>query len=287
MKKNRLIQWMALLLTGALLLCFAACNKGPTVEPPTEYFEYEPEETTTEPPTVPTAALGTWRIELRGVPNVLFFSSEDAQYLPKVKIEMITTNPETNLSSSNIYGGITLRSLLNYCGVQNVASVTVTSLLGPFATYNDIMAMAEDTILAWEIDGALIQDDTSPLRMCPRSGQATDFIRQVSSITVVPAAAAMDPSIDPGTGLPWVQPPMGHTSDYNYTTTTTTTWGTFPSSVPGVDAPTTETTTTTTTASTRTWTTRTYASYVGPTTTTANTAKPSWWPDGVPWPPED
>jgi len=284
MKKNRLIQWLALALTGALLLCFAACNSGrAVVEPPTEY-EPEPE-TTTEAPTVPTASLGIWRIELRGVPNVLFFSSEDAQYLPKVQIEMTTTNPETGLSSRNTYGGITLRSLLNYCGVQNVASVTVTSKLGPFATYNDVMAMAEDTVLAWEIDGAEIDADP-PLRMCPRSSaQPTDFIRQVTSLNVVPAAAALDPGLPEQPGFS--DPPMGNNNPAPTTWQTTTTWATYPSSAAGVDPPTTETTTTTTTTTTRIWTTRAYTSYVGPTTTTQNTAKPSWWPDGVPWPPED
>ena len=280
MKKNRLIQWMALLLTGALLLCFAACRKGPPEEPPTEY---EPEsETTTEAPTVPTAALGTWRIELRGIPSVLFFSSEDAQYLPKVQIEMTTISPETGLSSRNTYGGITLRSLLNYCGVQNVVSVDVYSMLGTTATYNDVMSMAEDTVLAWEIDGAPVPGDP-PLRMCPRNGQPADFVKQVSSLNIVPASGV------PVTEQTWPTPPMGNNEGANNTTTTRpTTWQTYPSSDPNVEPPTTETTTTTTTTTAaRSWTTMNWTSYTNTSRTTTTTGKPSWWPDGVPWPPED
>jgi len=288
MKKKRLIQWLALLLTGALLLCFAACRGDGPDEPPTEAFESEPENTT-EAQTAPVFSGGVWSVELRGVPNALSFTSEDAQYLPKVQIEMTTTNPETGLSSSNTYGGVTLRSVLNLYGVQNVLNVTVASLLGPAAVYTDVMAMAEDTVLAWEIDGALI-DTAPPLRMCPRSGTANDFIRQVTSLTVVPASAAVmqDPNIDPATGQPWAQPPMGITNDYNYTTTTTTSYPTYAPADPNATSSTTESTTTTTTQSRTSWTTPKPYTYVGPSSSASTAAtKPAWWPDGVPWPPED
>jgi len=285
MKRNRLIQWLALLLTGALLLCFAACNNNKKpVEPPTEFFPES--ETYTEPPTVPTAStIGTWRIELRGIPSVLFFSSEDAQYLPKVQIPIPITNPETGLTVSYTFGGITLRSLLNFCGVQNVANVTVASLTGAAATYTDLLAMAEDTILAWEIDGALIDDDP-PLRMCPKTGQASDFISKVSSINVTPAGAydpglVTDPYQPDQPTQPFSAPPMGVTDDYNRTTTT---WPTYPPSVPGVDQPTTETTTTTTTRPP--WTIPSRTSYAGRDTTAATTTgRPNWWPDDMEWPP--
>ena len=277
MKKHRLIQWLALLLTGALLLCFAACRE--VDPPPTEPLDTEPEDIYSEPPTVPTV-LGFWSIELRGVPNVANFTSEHAQYLPKVQFEMTTTNPQTGLADKYTYGGITLRSLLNYVGVQNVTSVTVASLMGTTVVYNEVMAMAEDTILAWEINGASI-DSEPPLRMCPKSGPAEMHVWQVSSLDVVPAAAV---PTDPYPNNPYPPPtydppPMGDDS--------LPTWST--SSVSGVDPPTTETTTTTTTTTTNTilppWTTRTYPSYVGPgTTATTAMTKPDWWPDGVEWP---
>ncbi|MCL1952114.1 MAG: molybdopterin-dependent oxidoreductase [Oscillospiraceae bacterium] len=275
MKKTRLIRWLALLLTGALLLCFAACTKKQPKDPPPEETTESTEKstTTTEAPTITEAPVGSWRIELRGVPNVLFFSSEDAQYLPKVQIEMTTTNLETGLSSKDTYGGITLRSLLNYCGVQNVVSVTVVSVLGPSAVYNETMSMAEDTVLAWEKDGAPLDFDP-PLRMCPRSGTAEMFIKQVSSINVVPSAGVPET-------VTWSEPPPGN-NDPAPTTWGTTTWATVPTTE------TTTTTTTTTTVSRTPWTTITFPPYVGPSTTNSATLmeKPSWWPKDEPWPPK-
>ena len=309
MKKIRLVQWLALLLAGALLLGFAACNgegkEELTTAPPTttDLFEF-----TTEPLTTTTAVMpGFWSIEIRGVPNITSFNSHDAQYLPKVQVEMISTNVETGLSSKVTYGGVTLRSLLmTFCGVQYVSSVTVSSINGSSAVYNPVMAMAEDTILAWEVDGAPIDADP-PLRMCPRSGTAEMLIRQVSSLNVIPGMPEVT------TTLPtYATPPMGYTNDYNYTTTTrrttTTTWSTFPSSVSGIEPPTappatddqgnpitTPITTTTPPTTTTTTTTRRYTSYVYTeppprTTSTRSTAstkatsqRPDWWPEDVEW----
>ncbi|MCL2300385.1 MAG: hypothetical protein FWC27_09615, partial [Firmicutes bacterium] len=104
---------------------------------------------------------------------------------------------------------------------------------------------------------------------------------------IVPASTTVAPGIDPNTGQPWVEPPIGNSSQPTWTTTTS--WATYPSSVQGVETFTTESTTTTTTTTTKTsWTPPVTYTYVGPNTsaTTAQT-KPAWWPDGVPWPPED
>ena len=306
MKKIRLIQWLALLLAGALLLGFAACQR--VDNNPTEPFETttDPIEfTTTEAPTTPVITQpGFWSIEIRGVPNVTTFNSQDAQYLPKVQVEMAFTNIETGRADKVTYGGITLRSLLSFCGVQFVSSVTVSSISGVSTVYNPVMAMAEDTILAWEVDGALIDDDV-PLRMCPKSGTAEMLIRQVSSINVI---AGIPETTTATTTLPsYATPPMGHTNDYSYTTTTRpTTWGTYPSSVTGVEPPTGppqtdasgNTIATTTAASNASRTTAagqqhtTAYVYTQPTTTTRTTTtvstritspKPDWWPDDVEW----
>ena len=300
MKKIRLIRWLAVLLAGALLLGFAACNKKDP-DGPTEPFDTTTDPSafvTTEPPTTAAAITpGFWSIEIRGVPRVTSISSQEAQYLPKVQMEMTNTNLETGLASKVTYGGITLRSLLSYCGVQYVSSVTVSSISGASVVYNPVMAMAEDTILAWEVDGALI-DDEPPLRICPKSGSPEMLIRQVSSINVI---AGVEPTTTQPT---YATPPMGHTNDYNYTTTTRpTTWGPLPSSVPGVVPPTgppatnpdgtpvtTAAPTTATTTTTRGYT--KYTGYTQPTTSTRATTtvttritspKPDWWPDDVEW----
>ena len=285
---------MALLLAGALLLGFAACNRGEGGDDETTTAPETTEITTTAPPTT-TVAPGFWSIELRGVPNVSTFTSQHAQYLPKVQVEMSFTNIETGRADKHTYGGITLRSLLSYCGVPAVNNVTVTAMTGNSTTYSPAMAMAEDTILAWEVDGALIDDD-NPLRMCPKSGTAELVVRQVSSINVV-------------VGIPEPTTVTTYPTYSNYTTRSTqrTTWSTYPSSVSGITPPTTvaptnpdgtpvtttlPTTVTTTTATTTT--TRTRTSYIytqpppRPSSTQSSSAatarpKPPNWPDDVEW----
>jgi len=293
MKKIRMIRWLALLLAGALLLGFAACRKGGDDGPTTQplYTTTDPYEITTEPPTAaPVAAPGFWSIEIRGVPNITSFNSQDAQYLPKVQVEMISTNLETGLSSKVTYGGVTLRSLLmTFCGVQAVGSVTVSSISGASAVYNPAMAMAEDTILAWEVDGAPI-DAEPPLRMCPKSGSAELLIRQVSSINVVPGVPEVT---QPSYAVTYAPPPMGNNQGANNTTTTRrTTWPTYDPSDPNVEPPTAPTTEPTTTVATTTTTTRTYTSYVytAPSTVSRTTTTvrptlepPEWWPPDVPY----
>ena len=279
MKKNRLIQWLALMLIGALLLCFAACKDKPVEPPTTDPFLTEPP-TTTEPPTVAGSAIpGFWSIELRGVPTATTFTSEEAQWLPKVQIEMTTTNPETGLTAKNTYGGVTLRSLLSNYSIQAVSSVTVSSLSGAAVEYDAMMAMAENTVLAWEIDGAPI-DAEPPLRMCPGSGTAEFFIKQVSSLSVVPTTAV------PTTQTTFPTPPIGNVDP------APTQWSTYPSSVPGVEPPTeetrestTESTTSTTTVTRTTEGTRSTYVYVPPSTDpTQPPTKPDWWPPGIDYP---
>ena len=291
MKKSSLIQWMALLLTGALLLGFAACgdrSKEPATEPP----ETTIEEPTTEEPTTPVSVIpGFWSIEIRGVPNTYVFTSEDAKFLPKVEVEMSTTNVATGTTSKYKYGGVTLRSLLSFITVQNVSYITVSSQSSS-VTYSAAMAMAEDTILAWEIDGALIDADI-PLRMCPKSGTAELFVSQVTSLNIVV-------SLEPPTTT-YADPPTGNNSQPPWSNSTQkTTWPTYESYDPPTMPPQTDadgnviTTEPTTDSTTSTYTTSKITSSryrpedytAGPTqptttTTTTSSTKPPWWPSDV------
>jgi len=182
MKKPRLITWLALLLTAALLLGLAACGKEKDNDDPTKG------ETTAGELTLDAAAdPGAWRIEVRGISGVDAFDSADAQWLPKVEVEMTTTN-SSGFTVTNTYGGVLLRSVLDYFGVQFVAGVTVISMDGNEVTYTHDTAMAADTLLAWEMDGSPI-DAQPPLRMCPASGTPEMVVKLVSAINVRPRTA--------------------------------------------------------------------------------------------------
>lgn len=184
------LRWLALLLTAALMTTVAACGKDKEDDP-----------TTTQPPVtgeysdVSNTAAGAgdipaWSLEVRGVPTVTRFTSVDAQYLPKVEVSLTMQN-EFGVSATRKYGGVTLRSILNQFYVPNVVSVAVTSMSGATATYPQDLAMHQDTVLAWEIDGVPI-DTQHPLRMCPGAGGGTEmFVESVAAINVSP----LDPSM--------------------------------------------------------------------------------------------
>ncbi|MDR2753770.1 MAG: molybdopterin-dependent oxidoreductase [Oscillospiraceae bacterium] len=188
----------ALLMASVLVLVFAACKKNPpeddenASDPTQETTDFE---FATDAGTPVLATPGNWQIAISGVEGITQFTSEEAQYLQLVEQEMTSTN-SAGFTVTNTYKGITLRSLLAYLGVSNVSNVTVTSVAGNSSTYETAIAMAETTLLAWEIDGAPIETEP-PLRMCPASGTAEMYISLVSALTVTPAAPTL---VTPGFG---------------------------------------------------------------------------------------
>ena len=280
-RKPRIVSWLALLLAGALLLGIAACGDKKGGDDATDI-----EETTTE--TEPTteevvADLSAWRIEIRGVPGIVKFDSLDAEALPQVETEMTTTN-SSGFTVTSRYKGITLRSLLAYINVQYVSSVTVSSMDGNTATYNADMVMADDTLLAWEMDGAPIET-VPPLRMCPGSGTADDYVKLVSTINV---RIGREPATTVPTTLPTTYtniyyPPYNPPATTRPTTTRPT--GTNTTGPTGTTAGTGTTTTIpggSTSTTVPTTTTRPPTTTTRPTTTTKFTLPTFNWPTTKP-----
>lgn len=276
---RKMKRWMALLLTGTALLTLAACKKKGD-DKPTLATSAAAETTAANATSAPEIA--SWTIEVRGVPNVTQLKSLEAQYLPKLEVDMTSTNAE-GFTVTNRYGGVTLRSILGYFGVPDAATVEVVSIDGSKAVYTQNIAMAEDTLLAWEIDGKPI-DTSPPLRMCPRTGSPDQYVKLVSAINIVPLSAAQT-TTDPGSYVDLYSSTYPPFPTYTYpvsqyigtnpkTTTTTTTTSTT------TTAPTTTTASTTTATTTTTRATYGSYSYPGPanpsgvfnTTTTTTTA---------------
>ncbi|MCL2107097.1 MAG: molybdopterin-dependent oxidoreductase [Oscillospiraceae bacterium] len=288
--------WLALLLTGAMVFAFAACGKGgnettttTTTEISSFTFTTPPDETSD----IPVVA-GVWQIEVRGIPGVNVFHSADAQYLQKYNVDMAVTDPATGLTMSNTYSGVRLKDIISYLGIQAVQSVAVYSIEGSVVSYDPMTAMADDTLLAWEMDGALI-DAEPPLRMCPRSQSHVPemFVQRVSAIHVLPLSGELLPTepITMPTTFDYYSPnntnPVG-----NYTIPTTrrpttrppTTYPTIPTNtvpnatltqvpttVPTSDTGTTVPSSSSSTSSSGTTTTTTTRSSVGITYTTRST----------------
>jgi DMSO/TMAO reductase YedYZ molybdopterin-dependent catalytic subunit len=248
------------LATMIVVFSFASCGdekpangkEGTTTTP-------NPFLSTTAPPTTTTAAPAGWIVEIRGVTGISQLNNMDVTYLPKATIEMVSAN-ELNLSVNNRYTGVTLKSIVQWCGIAAVQSVTVTSLDNYTVVYDPALAMADDTILAWEMDGAAI-DSSPPLRMCPKTGAQNMLVKGVSSITIVP----QDPALTTTTPLPTTSVtyyPSGYQSSYVYypPATTSRTSTTSTTTLPTTST----TTTTTTTTTTKTTTTTRSHSYTFP-----------------------
>jgi hypothetical protein len=262
----------ALLVTAVLVVTFAACGKKDKKDDP-KTTAASLAATTPEAAAV-AADIPAWRIEVRGVPTITSFTSVDAQYLPRVEVEMTSVNA-LGITVTNRYGGITLRSMLNLFYVQDVVNVTVTAMDGSAKEYPQFVAMAADTILAWEVDGAPLETNP-PLRMCTKSGESDLTVDMVSAVSIVPLTPDMTTTMPATADIPMLTYPVDP--------------GTYPALPPvapnnnTTKPTTTEATTTTTTTTTTTKTTKpTGASYVyiGPdgadstTTTTTTTTKTS------------
>ena len=275
-RQSLLLRIGALLLTAALIFTLAACKSsdddGDTTTVPTTGGEAVTTTTGAAPATL--ADVPVWHIEVRGVPNVTSFSSVDAQYLPKVEVEMTTMNNGFNVT--NRYGGVTLRSILNHIYVPNVLSVDAISMDNKTVTYPQQLAMAGDTILAWEIDGVPI-DTPNPLRICPKSGAADMYMDNLSVLNVVPFDGTVPTTITTtgpiigSDGNPIITVPITIPSNF-----TTNTYNTY---IPTTTATTESTTTTTTTTTKPGWSlgsTFNKEGYTGPPTTTkTTTAEPT------------
>ncbi|MDR2647019.1 MAG: molybdopterin-dependent oxidoreductase [Oscillospiraceae bacterium] len=204
---SKLTRWIALLLLGIVALTFAACEVGGSVDSTTgttagPITSLAPNtETETEVVNQP----GTWTMEVRGIPGVLALTSDDAQYLPKVSIDVTLVN-DTGIAITNTYSGVTLKSILHFLGViNNVSGVVVTSVDGYAVSYDPANAMSDETVLAWEKDGALIET-IPPIRMTPKNGAKEMHVAMVASISVSLSAEGGGQTTPPGgvsNNSPW------------------------------------------------------------------------------------
>ncbi|MCL2531007.1 MAG: molybdopterin-dependent oxidoreductase [Oscillospiraceae bacterium] len=237
MKKHRILQALALLLTVVVLVLIAACGNTNGPDLPYDYTT-NGDYTTDETVGVDLGQI-TWRVEIRGVAGITQFTNLDADLLPVAEVSMPVTTAQ-GFTVTQTFRGVSLRAMLGFLGVHNVHNVMVSSVDGTNVNLDRDLAMHEDTILAWEQDGSPINTEP-PLRLAPGAGTAAQHVRLVNAITVAPApplqittAPAETTDVLEGTTTP-AQNTMP-------TTTTVTTTG------PGPDYTTTTTTTTTTTA---------------------------------------
>ena len=82
------------------------------------------------------------------------------------------------------YSGAKLSDILLSAGVTQLSQVAVSGADGYAVLYSRSLALAEDTILAWEKDGEPINGNP-PLLMIPVQGEDVQIVKYVSKIIVL------------------------------------------------------------------------------------------------------
>ena len=110
------------------------------------------------------------------------FSLEDIKALPSKEVEFESKETGT----LNTYKGVALGDLLDAAGVDTstLQSADVEASDGFLSTFDRGLALAEDVVLVYEMDGGPLPSEMGRVRMLA-PGQATKFqVKFVSRITV-------------------------------------------------------------------------------------------------------
>ena len=161
MKKTAII-----LLILAIILTVTACN--PKTDEPAESNE--------------TANIGEWKITIVTSTGEKEFTSADAKKLTAVTLEATTKNKNGEEATST-YTGVKLSDILSHAGVTDFTNLTIEASDGFSAEYDKELALKDDTILAWEKDGKLLEGD-NPVQMVPKTGFGNQFVKNTARIIV-------------------------------------------------------------------------------------------------------
>jgi len=185
LKKHRILQLFALLLTAAVLVTIAACGNTDTPNDPFNGYTTINGEDTTDNMIDDVSQLITWRVEIHGVPGIVQFTNLDAALLPPAEVSMPVTSA-AGFTTNHVFRGVSLRAMLGFLGVHNVHNVMVSSVDGTSVNLSRDFAMHADTILAWEQDGSPINTEP-PLRLVTGAGTPAHQARLLSAIRVTEA----------------------------------------------------------------------------------------------------
>lgn len=131
---------------------------------------------------VPEGTPEMWHLTVVGQAGSREFSLEDIKHLPSKEVQFESKETGT----LNTYKGVALSDLLEAAGVDTSAlqSVDVEASDGFLATFDRGLALAEDVVLVYEMDGGPLPSEMGTVRVLA-PGQATKFqVKFVTRITV-------------------------------------------------------------------------------------------------------
>ena len=180
MKKVKVI-----LLTGTLLLlsvfCFASGQQAGS-QPGTPAAPSQPSVAQAAEPQAAVSVIPEWMLTIVTPGGEKQFSSKDAAALTRITMEATLRNSRGE-ENTNIYTGVKLADVLKAAGVSDFSSLSIIASDDFSVSYTRDLALADDTLIAWEIDGVTLTTDP-PLRMAPKQGVGNQFIRQAVKIVV-------------------------------------------------------------------------------------------------------
>lgn len=128
--------------------------------------------------------IGEWTLTIVTAEGEIAFTNEDAAELIPVTIEATTKN-KSGEEKTSVYTGVKLSDVLALAEITEFTSLTITAADDFSAEYDSELALKDDTLVAWEKDGELM-DGEQPLQMVPASGTGNQFVKSVKTITVNP-----------------------------------------------------------------------------------------------------
>jgi len=164
MKKIKVVFWAGIFLL-VTVICHAAPQAEARIAPPVLFI---PE----------------WTLTIVTPNGEKQFGSVDAAALSVLTMEATLRNSRGEENTST-YTGVRLADVLKAVGASDFSSLTIIASDDFSVSYSRDLAMADDTLIAWEIDGAILTTDP-PLRMAPKQGVGNQFVRQVVRIVVNP-----------------------------------------------------------------------------------------------------
>ena len=130
----------------------------------------------------PAPAIPEWEITVSANGGETRFSSADAAALDIITIEATLTN-KNGESHTDTYTGVRLADILAAVSGLDISGVTIVASDGFSVDFDKNLALAGDTVLAWEINGELIGTNP-PLRIVPKQGVGNQFVKMVTEIIV-------------------------------------------------------------------------------------------------------
>lgn len=139
-----------------------------------------------------TVPVGTWSVKILVDGKSHTVTSAEAAKLTTYTVKAGYTKNGT--TTSDDYTGVRLKDVLKSIGVTDVKNISTTSSDGYVmkVPYEEALAMNDNTLLAWGMDGKAMDSSHGPVMLVPGGNDTTgsQFAKMVTTITVTGATLA-------------------------------------------------------------------------------------------------